>query len=75
MVRRLVQPVTWDWLAREIAREIAARPYGTQRAKNFVRTLAERLKTGPAAKRGPKEKASRRTDHGRKDDASHSKPD
>jgi len=57
MLRRLAQPVTWDWLGREIAREVAARPYGTQRAKNFARTLAERLKTGPSANRGPKEKS------------------
>lgn len=57
MLKHSVQLLTWDWLGREIVREVATRPYGTRRAKNFARTLAERLKTGPSANRGQKEKS------------------
>lgn len=57
MVRRLAQPLTWRSLEREIAEQIISRPCGQERAKSFAQMLARRLKTGPAVKRGPKEKS------------------
>lgn len=51
MPREVIQPVTWEWVEREIARQIASRPHGRQRAKVFYQLLAKGLRTTSAPKK------------------------
>jgi hypothetical protein len=56
MPGQVVQPVTWEWVEREIVRQIASRPHGRRRAKVLSRLLAGRLNANSTAPQGPKER-------------------
>jgi hypothetical protein len=46
MRRRSAQLTTWEWLERQIARQIKARQRGRLEPKAFSQLLAKRLKAG-----------------------------